>query len=74
MSFHQHRSSEALLSDICSAFDKLDLVNKVPAIFCEANNSISVPSLEVDPHSKHVEQNTESLGRLVCALNMDGLL
>ena len=39
-SFHQHRSSEALLSDICTAFDKLDLANKLPTIFCEANDPI----------------------------------
>ena len=65
--YHARRGSEkrllvdALFSDIITAFDKLDSVQKIPPIFCEATDLIKIPSLEVDPVSKRLEENSSSL-------------
>ena len=54
LTFHQRRTSEkrpaadAFLTDIITAFDKLDTADKLPAIFCEANELIRLPSLVID--------------------------
>lgn len=47
-----------LLVDILAAFYKLDLVEKIPDIYCEA---ISFPSLSLDPVSKRLEDNSNTV-------------
>lgn len=64
LSFHQRRSCESVMNDLCSAIDKLDIVNKLPPFFCEACDLITIPSVEVDPVSQRIEQNTVSIDRL----------
>ena len=51
LAYHSRRSSDkrpvvdALLDDILVVFDKLDTVDKLPAIYCEAKELIRLPSL-----------------------------
>ena len=68
---HARRGSEkrevadALLADILVAFDKLDAVDKLPTIFCEANDLISLPSLVLDPVSQRLDNNSSIIESLV---------
>ena len=39
----------------------------LPEIYCEANDVLSIPSLEVDPVSKRIEANTLSIDRLMAS-------
>ncbi len=43
---------------LTQAFEKLDLDECLPAIFCEANDLLSLPTLDLDPISKQLELNT----------------
>ena len=72
--YHPRRGSDKrqvadfLLADIMAAFDKLDGADKFPAIFCEATDLIKLPSLNLDPVSKKLDDNVkavESLGHVV---------
>lgn len=54
--------ADALLADILVAFDKLDAVDKLPTIFCEAND---LPSLVLDPVSQRLDNNSSILESLV---------
>ena len=53
--YHARRSSDpvqlfnTVLSDLLQAFEKLDLDECLPAIFCEANDLLSLPTLDLDP-------------------------
>ena len=57
--YHPRRGSDKrqvadfLLADIVAAFDKLDGVDKIPPIFCEATGLNKLPSLSLDPVSKN---------------------
>ena len=54
LTYHARRNSEkrdlsdALFTDVSTALDRLDLANKLPEIYCEAKDLLSIPSLEVD--------------------------
>ena len=54
---------EATLTDIpvLSAFNKLDEVDKLPPIYCEATHLISLPCLEPDPISKRLDSNHKAI-------------
>ena len=56
---------EATLSDILSAFNKLDEDDKIPSIYCEALHLINLPCLEPDPISKRLDTNHEVISCLV---------
>ena len=68
-SFHSRQGSErrrvtdAILGDILVAFDKLDLHDKLPPIFCESRD-LRLPSLVVDPISKRLDSTCKSLDSL----------
>ena len=53
-----------MLADIVAAFDKLDSVEKIPAVYCEATDLIKLPSLAPDPVSKKLDENTTALQSL----------
>lgn len=69
--FHQRRTSEkrqaadAFLADSVVAFDKLDTLDKLPAILCEANDLIKLPCLVPDPISVKLDSQTSTLNSLV---------
>ena len=71
MPFHSRRGSDklqvtdVLLADIVAAFDKLDSVEKIPAMYCEANELIKLPSLNLDPVSKKLDENSCIIQSLV---------
>ena len=56
--------SDIQITDIPLAFEKLDDKDKLPSIYCEANDLIKLPSLETDPVSKRVEANAECIRTL----------
>ena len=56
--------SDVLIADIVAAFDKLDSVEKIPAVYCEATDLIKLPSLTLDPVSKKLDENTTALQSL----------
>lgn len=68
--FTPRRSSEkrsqasADLEDILLAFDKLDDVDKIPLIFCEATDLVKLPPIAADPISEMVSGNAASLKEL----------
>ena len=70
-SYHSRRGSDkrqvtdVLLADIVAAFDKLDSVEKIPAIYCEANELIKLPTLKLDPVSEKLDKNTCTIQSLV---------
>ena len=53
--------SDLLLGDILVAFDYLDASNKLPPIYCEANDLIRLPPLAPDLVSEKLEHNTTAL-------------
>ena len=53
--------SDLLLGDILVAFDYLDASNKLPLIYCEANDLIRLPPLAPDLVSEKLEHNTTAL-------------
>ena len=67
VTYHTRRSTdkrdafEATLTDILSAFNKLDEVDKLPPIYCEATHLISLPCLEPDPISKRLDSNHKAI-------------
>ena len=67
LTYHTRRSTdkrdafEATLTDILSAFNKLDEVDKLPPIYCEATHLISLPCLEPDPISKRLDSNHKAI-------------
>ena len=58
--FQQRRLSERLFdlvfADIILAFEKLDHIDKIPLIYCEATDLITLPSLMSDPITTHPEK------------------
>ena len=56
--------SDAILSDIMTAFDALDNVCKLPAIFLEATDLLSIPPVLLDPIAKKLSENTSSIDGL----------
>ena len=70
VTYHTRRSTdkrdafEATLTDILSAFNKLDEVDKLPPIYCEATHLISLPCLEPDPISKRLDSNHKAISCL----------
>ena len=71
LSYHARRSSEkrvvddVLLADILVAIEKLDADDRLPVIFCEANDLICLPSLVPDPVSQRLDLNSTILESLV---------
>ena len=69
-SYQGRRSSDkrqlfnAVFSDLISAFDKLDMDNSLPAIYCESFDLIHLPSLELDPVSKQLDLNSKAISSL----------
>ena len=67
MTYHTRRTTdkrdafEATLSDILTAFSKLDDDDKLPPIYCEALHLINLPCLEPDPISKRLDTNNEAI-------------
>ncbi len=65
--FTPRRSSEkrsqavADLDDILLAFDKLDDVDKIPEIFCEASELVKLPPIATDPIGELITSNASSL-------------
>ena len=51
---------DTVFLDIISAFEKLDLDKSLPDIFCEANDLIILPCLDLDPVSKQLDLNTQA--------------
>ena len=70
VTYHTRRSTdkrdafEATLTDILSAFNKLDEVDELPPIYCEAIHLISLPCLEPDPISKRLDSNHKAISCL----------
>ena len=68
--FTPRRSSEkrsqamADLEDILHAFGKLDAVDKIPDIFCEATELVKLPPITVDPISDLVSSNGAQLNQI----------
>ena len=56
--------SDVLLADIVAAFDKLDSIERIPSIHCEATDLIKLPSLTLDPVSKKLDENNTTLQSL----------
>lgn len=67
--YQARRSVDTVFSDIISAFDKLDLGNSLPDIFCEANDLLLLPCLDLDPVSKQLELNTQAVKALSSTIN-----
>ena len=69
--FHARRGSDKrqvtdiFVADIVTALDKLDSVEKIPDIYCEATDLIKLPSLNLDPVSKKLVENGTTLQSLV---------
>lgn len=67
LSFHPRRGSEkrtqaaADLDDILTAFEKLDELDKISEIFCEASDLVWLPPIVVDSCAALVQQNSASL-------------
>ena len=49
------------LEDILLAFTKLDEVDKIPQIFCEASELVQLPPISVDPIGEMISGNAASL-------------
>ena len=49
------------LEDILLAFTKLDEVDKIPLIFCEASELVQLPPISVDPIGEMISGNAASL-------------
>ena len=56
--------ADILLADILIAFDKLDGADRLPSVYCEAHDLIKLPSLVLDPVSKKLDANSDSLESL----------
>ena len=61
--------SDVLIADLLLAFDKLDLNDNLPPIYCEAVDLIMLPCLAVDPISERLEANTNCLHSVVDKMN-----
>lgn len=67
LSFHVRRDTERrsglvkVISDVTSAFDKLDDTEDCPLIYCEACDLLKLPSLDLDPVSQNLRSNTGKL-------------
>ena len=44
----RNTDSDILIADLLVAFDKLDSIEKIPTIYCEGQDLLKLPSLEVD--------------------------
>ena len=56
--------SDVILGDIITAFDALDNACKLPAIFVEATDLLSIPPVVLDPIVKKQSENTSSIDGL----------
>ena len=61
--------SDAILGDIITAFDALDNACKLPAIFVEATDLLSIPPVVMDPIAKKLAENTSSIDGLTSTVN-----
>ena len=72
LSFHSRRASdksfELVFDDISLALEKLDLIDKLPSVYCEAVDLIDLPPLVPDPISNQIissSKDIQSLSKLV---------
>lgn len=61
--------SDAILGDIIVAFDTLDNANKLPAIFLEATDLLTIPPVALDPIAKRLSDNTSSIDGLTSVVS-----
>ena len=61
--------SDAILGDIIVAFDALDNASKLPAIFVEATDLLSIPPVVLDPIAKKLSENTFSIDCLTSVVS-----
>ena len=61
--------TKVLTADFQLAFDKLDLNDNLPPIYCEAVDHIMLPCLAVDPISERLEANTNCLHSVADKMN-----
>ena len=61
--------SDAILGDIIVAFDALDNASKLPAIFVEATDLLSIPPVVLDPIAKKLSENTSSIDCLTSVVS-----
>lgn len=54
-------ASDAILGDIIVAFDTLDNASKLPAIFLEATDLLTIPPVVLDLIAKRLSDNTSSI-------------
>ena len=75
LSFRSRRVSEkrsqamADLEDLICAFDKFDELDKIPEIFCEATDLVTLPPIVIDDCTAIVQQNNDSLELIKSKLN-----
>ena len=71
LSFQVRRDSDkrsqlvANLDDILRAFETLDNLDLIPAIYCEATELLKLPSLSLDPVAEQVQVNSQALESLI---------
>ena len=61
--------SDAILGDIIVAFDTLDNASKLPDIFVEATDLLSIPPVVPDPITKKLSENTSSIDCLTSVVS-----
>ena len=61
--------SDAILGDVIVAFDALDNASKLPDIFVEATDLLSIPSVVLDPIVKKLSENTSSIDCLTSVIS-----
>ena len=60
---------DAVFSNIVTAFEKHDLdLNSLPLIYCEANQLVDIPSLELDPTSQQLQLDTKAISDLTASV------
>ena len=57
------------LEDLLQTFDKLDEFDKIPAIFCEATDLVTLPPIVVENCTAIVQQNSASLDNITSKLD-----
>ena len=50
------------------AFEALDTLDLIPAIYCEATELLQLPSLSLDPVAEKVQSNCQALETLICTV------
>ena len=70
LTYHVRQGSEkrsqsaAELDDIVEAFNALDALDKLPTMYCEANDVLKLPPITLDPVSEQLLDNRKSLDNI----------